>query len=153
MSGDGRAICSDFSVLRKIGFVCLDLTPAMQSDLRETTDRTRIGTGASAMTESGATADVDRGENVKSKTMHVKAAKHKPPSKRNTPCGHPGCNFNGVNIRRHTQSVHPGKPIHVRGSGFEPSGPFSHWIAPSRPELEVSGWAMECIYTALSMHM
>ena len=71
MSGDGRAICSDLLGLRKIGFVCLDLTPAMQSDLREMIDYSRIGTGASVMTESGAAADVDRGENVKSKTEHV----------------------------------------------------------------------------------
>ena len=143
----GRVICGDLlGFTEDIGFVCLDFTPAMQSDLRETTDRSRVVTGTSAMTESGATADVDRGVAVQSKNVHVKAAKHKPPSKRNTPCGYPGCNFNGVNIKRHTQSVHPGKPIHIRGSGFEPSGPFSHWIAPSRPGLEVSERA--CINTS-----
>ena len=125
--------------MEDIGFDCLDFTPGMQSDLRETTDRSRVVTGTSAMT--GATADVDRGEAVNSKTVHVKAAKHKHPSKKNTPCGYPGCNFNGVNIKRHTQNVHPGKPIHVRDSGFEPIGPYSNWIAPSRPELEVSGSA------------
>ena len=43
----------------------------MQSDLRKMIDRSRIGTGTSVMTESGVTADVDRGENVKSKTVRV----------------------------------------------------------------------------------
>ena len=75
----------------------------MQSDLRETTDRSRVVAGTSARTESDATADVDGGDAVKPKTVHVKAAKNKPPSKRNTPCGYPGCNFSGVNIKGHTQ--------------------------------------------------
>ena len=71
----GRVFCGDLlSFTEDIGFVCLDFTPAMQSDLRETTDRSRVVTGTSAMTESGATADVDRGDAVKSKTVHVKAA-------------------------------------------------------------------------------
>ena len=59
-------------------------------------------------------------------SVHMKAAKHKPSSKRNTHCGYPGCNFNGASIKRY----HSEQPTHVRGSGFEPSGSFSHWAAP-----------------------
>ena len=51
-----RAISGDLlGFTEDIGFVCFDFTPAMQADLRETTDRSRIGTGTSAMTESDAT--------------------------------------------------------------------------------------------------
>ena len=100
-----------------------------------TVTRDRIQDYIGHETEAGSDSDADCGVTVRTNTV---AEKPKPPSKRNTPCGYSGCKFNGVNLKRHMQRVHPKKPAHIRGSGFEPNGRFNHWIAPSQPQMEVS---------------
>ena len=118
----------------------------MQTDESETHDQGHVSPRPEAE-EEGASAGIpaeavieDHIGSMKTRTVNDKVVRHLPPSKRNVPCGYTGCKFNGVNLKRHMRRVHPEKPIHIRGSGFEPSGKFNHWIAPSQHPVEVSGW-------------
>ena len=113
----------------------------MQSDPDEPGTTDSISVELTHATGDDLTADIgdqDGAVCAEARTVDAKAVSSKPPSKRNTPCGYPGCKFNGVNIKRHMRRVHPEKPIHIRGSGFEPNGRFSHWITSSQPGVEVS---------------
>ena len=72
--------------------------------------------------------------------IYVKAAKRKPPSQRNTPCGYPKLQF-----QRHEYRAARAKRVPWKADSLLWEWPFSHWIAPSWPELEVSGWYAQIV--------